>query len=307
MLEARAVTVERRGRKLLDDLFVTLVPGRVTAIVGPNGAGKSTLVRVLAGELVPTSGDVLLDGRSIAGFSAVELAARRAIVPQSTGLSFPFTVIEVVQLGASVPGFDQGASRSRGLAGDALSAVGLDAFRDRLYGELSGGERQRVHIARAFCQLDAATRRPGEAAVLLLDEPTSSLDLAHQSMVLARVRGQAQDGRAVAVVLHDLNLAAAWADEIVLMGKGRIAARGSPAAIFDDDLLSTVFGCVIRANRTPPAGIPYMLPHLLRPADGAHEQGGGGRNCPATHPVGYAWPRLEPEPPRATDGTAPCD
>ena len=194
------------------------------------------------------------------------MAARRAIVPQSTTLSFPFTVLEVVKLGASVPGFDQHPAHSRRLADDALSDVALEDFRDRLYAELSGGERQRVHIARALCQLSSAPRQRQQTAVLLLDEPTSSLDLSHQSLVLAEVREQARDGLAVAVVLHDLNLAAAWADEVVLMSKGRIAARGVPAAIFKDDLLSDVFGCTIEANKTPPAGVPYMLPHLLRPA-----------------------------------------
>ncbi len=112
MLEAHGITVERSGRKLLDDVSVAIPPERVTAIVGPNGAGKSTLIKVLAGEIVPTHGDVLLDGRNLKSFRAAELAARRAIVPQSTFLSFPFSVIEVVKLGASVPGFDQNPEHS---------------------------------------------------------------------------------------------------------------------------------------------------------------------------------------------------
>lgn len=265
MLEAHGITVERSGRKLLDDISVEVVPERVTAIVGPNGAGKSTLIKVLAGEIVPTHGDVLLDGRNLKSFRAAELAARRAIVPQSTFLSFPFSVIEVVKLGASVPGFDQNPEHSTRIAEDALSDVGLTAFRDRFYAQLSGGERQRVHVARALCQLNAGIRRQGQTAVLLLDEPTSSLDLSHQSLVLREARSQADDGRAVAVVLHDLNLAAAWADEIVLLSSGGIAARGQPSEIFRDDLLSAVFGCPIRANVPPPAGTPYMLPHFLRP------------------------------------------
>lgn len=264
MLEAKGITVERSGRKLLDDVTVAIVPERVTAIVGPNGAGKSTLIKILAGEIVPTRGDVLLDGRNLKTFRAAELAARRAIVPQSTVLSFPFSVIEVVKLGASVPGFDQNPEHSTRIAEDALSDVGLTAFRDRLYSQLSGGERQRVHVARALCQLNAGIRRHTQTAVLLLDEPTSSLDLSHQSLVLGEARSQSDDGRAVAVVLHDLNLAAAWANEIVLMSSGGIAARGPPSEIFRDDLLSTVFGCPIRANVPPPAGTPYMLPHFLR-------------------------------------------
>ena len=282
MLEVHGITVERSGRKLLDNVSVAIPPERVTAIVGPNGAGKSTLIKVLAGEIVPTHGEVLLDGRNLKSFRAAELAARRAIVPQSTFLSFPFSVIEVVKLGASVPGFDQNPEHSARIAEDALSDVGLTDFRDRLYSQLSGGERQRVHVARALCQLNAGLRRQGQTAVLLLDEPTSSLDLSHQSLVLGEARSQADEGRAVAVVLHDLNLAAAWADEIVLLSSGGIAAQGQPSEIFRDDLLSAVFGCPIRANVPPPAGTPYMLPHFLRsrpaaPAD--REAEAGAKHC----------------------------
>ncbi len=283
MLEAKGITVERSGRKLLDDVSVEIAPERVTAIVGPNGAGKSTLIKVLAGEIVATHGDVLIDGRNLKSFRAAELAARRAIVPQSTFLSFPFSVIEVVTLGASVPGFDQNPEHSKRIAEDALSDVGLTDFRDRLYSQLSGGERQRVHVARALCQLNTGIRRQGHTAVLLLDEPTSSLDLSHQSLVLGEARSQADEGRAVAVVLHDLNLAAAWADDIILMSSGAIAARGPPSEIFRDDLLSAVFGCQIRANIPPPAGTPYMLPHFLRsgparPADREAEAGSKHRS-----------------------------
>ncbi|NJO22584.1 MAG: ATP-binding cassette domain-containing protein [Sphingomonadales bacterium] len=131
MLEARGITVERSGRKLLDDVSVAIMPERVIAIVGPNGAGKSTLIKVLAGEIAPTYGDVFLDGRNLKTFRAAELAARRAIVPQSAVLSFPFSVIEVVKLGASVPGFDQNPEHSTRVAADALADVGLTDFRDR--------------------------------------------------------------------------------------------------------------------------------------------------------------------------------
>ena len=302
MLEAHGITVERGGRKLLDDVSIEIAPERVTAIVGPNGAGKSTLIKVLAGEIVATHGDVLLDGRNLKSFRAAELAARRAIVPQSTFLSFPFSVIEVVKLGASVPGFDQNPEHSARIADDALADVGLTDFRDRLFGQLSGGERQRVHVARALCQLNAGIRRQGETAVLLLDEPTSSLDLSHQSLVLGEARSQADEGRAVAVVLHDLNLAAAWADEIILLSSGRIAARGRPSDIFRDDLLSAVFGCPIRANVPPPAGTPYMLPHFLRSgsANAAHQ---APKSSSKHRPIGYAEGPNGVAPARAIDRT----
>lgn len=263
MLRADAIVLERRGRRILNGIDLEIAPGRVTAIIGPNGAGKSMFLKVLAGELTPASGAVLLDGRDLRTLSPAALARRRAVVPQATSLSFPFTVIEVVRLGASVPGFGGNEMRAHRIADQALQAVDLEGFATRLYGELSGGEKQRVHIARALCQLEAAHRAADEAAILMLDEPTSSLDLAHQACVLDEATRQAGLGRAVVVVVHDLNLAAAWADDIVLIAAGRIAARGKPAEIFNDDLLSAAYGCAICVNRTPPPGTPYMLPHML--------------------------------------------
>lgn len=263
MLDAREIVLERRGRRLLDGVDLAVASGRVTAIIGPNGAGKSMLLKVLAGELSPTAGSVRLDGSELRTFSAAALARRRAMVPQSTHLSFPFTVVEVVRLGASVPGFDTIRTRAHELADQALSTVGLEDFSARLYNELSGGEKQRVHIARALCQLAAAHRSEGQTAVLMLDEPTSSLDLAHQVRILDEVRRQASIGRAVLIVIHDLNLAAAWADDIVLLSAGRIRARGRPAEIFDNRILSDAYGCAIEVNRAPAPGVPYMLPHSL--------------------------------------------
>ena len=279
MLEAQAITVERRRRRLLDEVDVTIASGRVTGIIGPNGAGKSTLLKVLAGEIKPDGGRVLLDGRPLTSFSAGELATRRAVVPQSTALSFPFTVIEVIRLGASVPAFDAVPARAREAAEQALHAVGMGGFRDRLYFELSGGEKQRVHIARALCQLTAARRGPDAGGILLLDEPTASLDLPHQTLILNEARRQAEDGCAVVVVMHDLNLAAAWAHNVVLLSQGRVLARGTPADIFEDELLSRAFGCSIVANRTPPPGVPYMLPQLVRGP-------GGSENLPRTQSRG---------------------
>jgi heme transport system ATP-binding protein len=165
-----------------------------------------------------------------------------------------------VLLGATVPGFALAEPRTLAMAGDALRTVGLTGFEQRLFTELSGGERQRVHIARALCQLATAKPRPGETASLLLDEPTSSLDLSHQGAVLGEARRQAGLGLAVLAILHDLNLAAAYADEIVLMSRGRIRASGGPAEVLRDGLLSEVYGCPVRTNATPAAGVPFVIP-----------------------------------------------
>jgi iron complex transport system ATP-binding protein len=261
MLTARDATYRVNGKALVEGIDLVLAPGRLLVLVGPNGAGKSTLLRLLAGELKPTAGSIELDGRALAGYSAAELARRRAVVPQSTALSFPFTVREVVMLGATVPGFVAPPEHIAASASECIRTVGLAGFEQQLFTHLSGGERQRAHIARALLQLAVADRPPTEPAVLLLDEPTASLDLAHQSIVLDEARRQAHEGRAVLAILHDLNLAAAFADELVLLSAGRVAARGGASDVFRDDLLSRVYGCRVRVNATPARGVPFVLPH----------------------------------------------
>ena len=263
MLEARDVTVLANGNTLLQQVTVTARPGRIVVLIGPNGAGKSTLLRVLAGEVPPSRGEVRLDGRPLATYSAAELARRRAVVPQARVLAFPFTVHEVAMLGATVPGLAASSAAASEAALEALAAVGMSALADRLYVHLSGGERQRVHVARALCQLAQPTFHAGEGRYLLLDEPTSSLDLAHQMLVLDAARQQVERGCAVMAVMHDLNLAAALADEMVMLVRGRVAAAGSPREVLQDQLLSAAYGCDVFAGRTPAAGTPFVLPPAI--------------------------------------------
>ncbi len=265
MLEARQITVVVRSSVLLRGVNVGVRPGRILVLIGPNGAGKSTLLRVLSGELAPTGGEALLDGRPLAAFSAAELARRRAVVPQASTLSFPFTVLEVAMLGVTVPGFAVTTAAARAAALEALAAVGLSGLSSRLYGHLSGGERQRVHIARALCQVAAPALRPGESQCLLLDEPTSNLDLAHQALVLDAVRRQAARGLAVLAVMHDLNLAAALADDLLLLAGGEVKAAGPPPQVLRAELLSAAYGCSVFPNRTP-GDRPFVLPPPMFPA-----------------------------------------
>ncbi len=261
MLRLVSVSLERAGRRLLDEVHLDVVPSRVTAVLGPNGAGKSSLLKVMSGEWTPRHGSVSLDGVELSALTALQLAARRAVVPQSAPLSFPFVVHDLVLLGATVPGFALPSDSH--LAQDALREVGLEGFEFRYYAELSGGERQRVHIARALVQLWAGSWETPEAKLLLLDEPTASLDPAHQVAVLRMIRARARDGWAVVVVLHDLNLAAAWCDEIVFMKGGRIYARGAPADVMTGTTLSAVYGCRMVANLPPDGDKVYVLPHHI--------------------------------------------
>jgi iron complex transport system ATP-binding protein len=260
MLEARGVWVDAGGQALLADVDVSVPPGCVTVLIGPNGAGKTTLLRVLSGEIAPTRGRASLDGARLGALSAAELARRRAVVPQSTAVAFPFTVREVVMLGVTVPGFQLPDLAVHKSVDAALDAVGLTPFAERLYPTLSGGERQRVHVARALCQLAARPRRHTESSCFLLDEPTASLDLAHQGHVLSAMRRQAELGLSVVAILHDLNLAAAVADRLVLLAGGRVAAVGSPAEVLRDEVLSAAYGCRVMPNRAPETGRPFVLP-----------------------------------------------
>lgn len=265
MLQACSATYRaQNGKALITKVDLDLRPGRLIAVIGPNGAGKSTLLRLLSGELRATEGEIKLDGRALGSYHAAELARRRAVVPQATALAFPFTAREVVLLGATVPGFVAPSERLEREAAECLRTVGLLGLADRLYTYLSGGERQRVHIARALLQLAVARAPDAPPSILLLDEPTASLDLAHQDVVLSEARRQTREGRAVLAVLHDLNLAAAFADELVLMSGGRVQAVGTPTEVLRDELLSRAYGCDVRTNATPKPGVPFVLPHARR-------------------------------------------
>jgi heme transport system ATP-binding protein len=281
MLQTRGVWVETGGHALLRSVDVDAAPGRVTVLIGPNGAGKTTLLRVLSGEVAPTRGEACLDGAQLRGFSAAELARRRAVVPQAGAVAFPFTVREVVLLGVTVPGLSPSDTAAHKRVDAALDAVGLMPFADRFYPTLSGGERQRVHVARALCQLAAAPRRPVEAGCFLLDEPTASLDLAHQAQVLDAMRRQAKAGHVVLAILHDLNLAAAIADHLILLSAGRVTRAGPPEEVLRDDFLSASYGCRVAANRVPENGQPFVLPPAalfgqLEPDHGARAGAGDG-------------------------------
>jgi iron complex transport system ATP-binding protein len=255
MYEASAVRVVRRGRAILDGVDLTLPEGKIIALVGPNGAGKSTLLKLLTGEIAPTSGDVRLDGKLLADWQPAELAWRRAVLPQSAAVAFPFTVAEIIALGAM-------RRRTRretdALIARALATVELSGFADRFYDELSGGERQRVQLARVFVQLWSG----GERCFLMLDEPTTNLDLAHQLLSLELARDHAKAGGGVLCVLHDLNLAVMAADEIVALKDGRIIAAGPPAGVVTDQLVGELYGVSAEIGGVPSG--PFLLPQTAR-------------------------------------------
>ena len=242
MLEARELCA-RRGKTLaLDQVSLALRPGEVLGVVGPNGAGKTTLLRCLAGVLAPSGGDVLLKGRSLAGFSRRETARTVAYAPQESEERFGFTVRQAVLLGRHPwrSPFGPLSCEDTDGAEQAMAALDLTRLADRPVTELSGGEKRRVALARTLAQ-------GGEA--FLLDEPAAGLDIRHALMAMRVFTGlAAAKGAAVAVVLHDLNLAGMFCPNMLMLDAGRIAAYGPTPQVLTPENLLTVFG--VRATVT---------------------------------------------------------
>jgi iron complex transport system ATP-binding protein len=251
-LACRGVTVRYGERAVLEHVDLELHAGEVLALVGPNGAGKSTLVAVLAGDLAPAEGEVLLDGEPLRRWSTVEVALRRGVLLQQTEMSFPFTVLQAVRMGRS-PWEAAGIDDVDGdrIVAEAMARTDVVRFADRVVMSLSGGERARAALARVLAQ---------DTHVLLLDEPTAALDLRHQEQVLALAGRLAAEGRAVAVVMHDLGLAAAHADRVAVLSRGRILTEGPPAAVLTSRLLSEVYECPIEVLRHPRTDALLVVP-----------------------------------------------
>jgi len=254
-LEVDGVTFGYNGRLVLHQTSFCLQSGEVLALIGPNGAGKSTLIRLAAGFLRPVAGTIRLFGQPPVHWPPRELARLVALVPQGAYIPPTFTVWESVLLGRTPYLSFLGVPREadRNAARRALEWVGMVDQADRLVGELSGGERQRVILARALAQ---------EPRCLLLDEPTTYLDIHHQVAVLSLVRRMAvEQGIAVLVVLHDLNLAATFADRLALLAEGRLMALGGPQDVLRRERLAAIYGSTIAVFPRPDdGGSPVVLP-----------------------------------------------
>ncbi|UEM14545.1 heme ABC transporter ATP-binding protein [Bradyrhizobium barranii subsp. barranii] len=260
VIEARGLS-KRAGRAtLLDGVGLSVEAGEMVAIIGPNGAGKSTLLRLLSGDLRPSDGEVRLKQRDIASYTPRELAARRAMLSQHINVTFPFTVEEIVLMGAG----DRSLRDAVSLVDAALDEVGLAHFRERQLPTLSGGEQQRTHFARVLVQLACGEAEHGPG-LLLLDEPTSSLDLRHQIDLVEAARRRAAGGTAVIAILHDLNLAIRFADRLIVLNGGRLAADGPRAEIVTRETIRDIFEIDAVVHQADD-GVPYVLPQSMRAA-----------------------------------------
>jgi iron complex transport system ATP-binding protein len=251
LISAKGVSVNLGGNRILDAIDLVARAGELIALVGPNGAGKSTLLKVLSGDIAPVSGEVQVHGQPLDSWTDRELALRRAVLPQDMSVSFPFLVEDIVRMGrAPWTGSD---------ASDSDDAVVMDAMRQtdtadlaaRRFTTLSGGEKARVSFARILAQ---------ETQLLLLDEPTAALDIHHQELTLQVLQRHVREGGCAVVVLHDLALAAAHADRIAVISRGRIVADGPPAGVLTAELLTSVYHHDIKVVPHPDSGEPLVLP-----------------------------------------------
>ena len=251
----RGLTVERGGHRIVDGVDLTAPLGSVTAVIGPNGAGKSTLLRGLTG-LLPARGSVVFEGQDVVAMSRRQRARTVAMVEQEARAEIGVTVAQAVDLGRTphrslwgLDGWGGDEHAHRGAVDNALKRAGVEAFIDRDLGSLSGGEAQRVHLARALAQ---------EPQVLVLDEPTNHLDIAAQLHTLGLVQELAASGITVLAALHDLNLAASFCDQIVVLAHGRVRAAGSPAAVLTPELIRSTYGVEVDVVAHPRTGRPLI-------------------------------------------------
>lgn len=240
MLSAEKVTVKIAQKILLDNVSLSIKPGELLAVIGPNGAGKSTLLKSLSGETPPTSGKVTLNKQILSDWVLTERAQLCAILPQSSSLSFPFSVLDIVLMGRSPHSKTNHAPTDLTVAHQAIALIGIEPLTERIYTTLSGGEKQRVHFARVLTQIWHPIA--SQSRYLMLDEPTSALDISCQHDCLKIARDLAkQKNIGVLVVLHDLNLAALYADKIAVLLAGKLMICDVPKVVINKALIQHVF------------------------------------------------------------------
>jgi iron complex transport system ATP-binding protein len=261
MYEASQITFRTQGRTILNGISLQVKPGAFTAIVGPNGAGKSTLLKVLAHEHLPSQGSVSINGQDIGAYTPRELSHVRAVLPQTTSVQFAFTVEQVVALGRH--GRRASPAEDRAVCEAVMTVTGTLTFCDRQYQTLSGGEKQRVQLARVLAQVWDETVYP---RYILLDEPTSSLDIAQQQYIFNLARTVCRRNIGVMAIVHDLNQAVQYADTLYFLRDGQVVAHGAAAQVFTQNNIEETFRCRINLYRDPITGHPYIIP-ASDPAD----------------------------------------
>ncbi len=265
-LESLDLGYNIKGKQLLSGVSVRARPGQLIGVIGPNGAGKSTLLRALAGAIRPVFGEIRLLGVNVRDVPSAERARAIALVPQIAPFTLGFTCLELVLMGRypHIGRFHIEGAKDGRIAREAMWETETEHFASRTLETLSGGERQRVFIARAFAQ---------QPRVLLLDEPTSNLDVLHQLRVLGLVKKRTMEGMAAIAAVHDLNLAARYCDSLILLSEGKLIAEGTPAEVMTADNIRHVYGVDASIHRDPEIGAIALS--VIGPAEAARLSSNG--------------------------------
>ncbi|WP_031528507.1 heme ABC transporter ATP-binding protein [Dyadobacter crusticola] len=263
MMEINQVGFEVRGRRLLHNVSFSVNPGEFWAIIGANGAGKSTLIKLLSAELTPGSGTVLFRGKELRKYKLRELARKRAVLTQHNSIALSFTVQEIVLMGR-YPFYDsQPAQRDLAIVDLCLQKVGIAHLKSRLYPTLSGGEQQRVQVSRALAQIWEV-----DNGLLLLDEPTTGMDLLHQFETFQLAKKMTAKGFAVVAVIHDLNQALQYADKVLMLKNGESFAIGPPAEVLNEKYIKAAFGLPVQLVKSENLQFPIIVPHIASVSPG---------------------------------------
>jgi iron complex transport system ATP-binding protein len=268
MIQIENISYRAGGRTILDQVSFTVPPGAITVVLGANGAGKSTLLRLVSGELQPKTGRIVFNGQLMHQVPPAQLALNRAVLTQQYAVNLPFTCEEVVMMGRYPHFSNKPAAADHEVVQEVMADLHVTHLQARLFQTLSGGEQQRIQLARVLAQLrDAAGTTPNTRKLLLLDEPTSSMDWLHQQLALQKARQLAQQGYGILVILHDLNLAAQFADQLVLLRQGKLIATGTPFEVLQPATIYMAYGIetdLLQQNDYP---FPVIIPSL--PKQGA--------------------------------------
>ncbi|NOT76086.1 MAG: heme ABC transporter ATP-binding protein [Cyclobacteriaceae bacterium] len=255
MISARHISLSINGRELLHDIDLDIVPGQFTAVAGPNGAGKSSLLKIVSNETGRYDGTVTINGSPIKKYDIAALSKVRAVLPQSTHLQFPFSVQQIVQLGTH---YHRNTRYQNDRIGEeVMELTGVTSWRDRNYLTLSGGEQQRVNLARVLAQVWEVKAHP---RYILLDEPTSNLDIAQQQMIFNLVKQSCERNIGVMAIVHDLNQVAQFADKLYFLREGKIIASGATKEVFTKSIIEETFCCRVNVYHDACTNCPYIVP-----------------------------------------------
>lgn len=255
MIEAKNITLSINGKKLLNGVNLSVQPGTFTAIAGPNGAGKSSLLKILSHELTNYSGQVVVNNSAAASYSVAQLSAVRAVLPQHSYVQFPFSVRQIVEMGRQH--FKSTSKHNQELLDEVMELTGITDWAKYNYLTLSGGEQQRVQLTRVLAQVWEQKTFP---RYVLLDEPTSSLDIAQQQLIFSLVKKACERNIGVLAIVHDLNQAVQFADHLYFMRNGTVVAQGESKTVFTKPIIEETFCCRVNVYHDPCTNCPYIVP-----------------------------------------------